>query len=351
MILNMKNFKDLQATLTQQIERKLSIPSQKVVDAVSEINGFFNKCLYASIVSSIQEHFPPRPSIILVEEGIDTSTPQIKIIHQSAFDSWRQIEDNSIQSIIVSPPYWNLRVYDIPDVIIGGNPSCSHTFVSKGKFGSFCTHCNAWQGQYGLEPNFRLYIEHTLLWCQEAWRVLKSDGIFFLNLGDSYLHKCKLLLPSRIAIALMDQGWILRNDNIWFKPNATPEPHKDRLSNKFEYVLMLSKKKKYYFDLDAIREPYKIESLERSHQNGKNPGDLWAINTQPSKLNHCAMFPWKLAERMILCSTRLNDYILDPFCGSGTTLAVAQRLGRKACGIDLGYEDVQEERLSGIQKN
>lgn len=332
----------------------------------------------------------------------------MKVYHQSSFDRW-PFEDNSIQAIITSPPYYSLRKYDIPDIEIGD-----------------------WKGQYGLEPTYKLYIEHTLLWAKEAWRVLRDDGIFFLNIGDSWNggnrgagmspeqwsdkqksntgtmswnvplreknvpSKCKLLIPHRVAIGLIEQGWILRNDIIWSKPNAMPESVRDRFSKKFEYIFMLSKTGKYYFDLDAVRLPesqatkQKIEceikrinnsnglpdyetlkagaaykrpilpSMYRATTYGDttdaktgnrvNPGDIWTINTQPSPEKHYAMWPESLVERMILCSTKSGDSVLDPFAGSACTLRVADKLNRTAYGIDLGYQEIQARRMSNIQK-
>ena len=332
------------------------------------------------------------------------------IFHQSVFDKW-PLEDKSVQAIITSPPFWGLRFFPIPDITLG-----------------------EWTGQYGAEPTMQAYIEHTLLWAKEAWRVLRDDGIFFLNLGDSYAgsngngtkqtkcrinatsggvenfslnkvmgkkddyqSKCKLLIPHRIAIALIDEGWILRNDLIWHKGNAMPESCGDRFSKKFEYIFMFVKQTKYYFDLDAVRERHKGKTdydynkakldvthgkgdirkgdfankkFKQVHQqglrsggnlsaaykyipgnlNGKNPGDVWQINTQPSSEAHFAMWPEKLVERMVLCSTKKGDIVLDPFVGSGTTLKVAEELGRKGLGIDLGHEDIQARRLNKIQK-
>ena len=386
----------------------------------------------------------------------------MKVFHQSSFDRW-PFDDKSIQAIMTSPPYYSLRKYDIPDIIIGGNPECEHEWSMKrndktGGIGeasnkqvscadngggftssSSCYFCNTWRGQYGLEPTYQLYIEHTLLWAKEAWRVLKDDGVFFLNIGDSWNggkgkssmawsiqnqerdtlqksytnlggmgetrpldmpqdvpSKCKLLIPHRVAIGLIEQGWILRNDIVWSKPNAMPESVRDRFSKKFEYIFMLSKTGKYYFDLDAVRLPesqstkQKIEceikrinnsnglpdyetlkagaaykrpilpSMYRATTYGDttdaktgnkvNPGDIWTINTQPSPEKHYAMWPESLVERMILCSTKSGDAILDPFAGSGCTLRVADKLNRVAYGIDLGYQDIQERRMTNIQK-
>jgi len=385
----------------------------------------------------------------------------MKICQHNIFEKW-PLEDKSVQVIITSPPFWSLRKYDIPNVIIGGNRDCEHEFkledkrewnpsatykdtpelqklkVSAGQ--DFCIYCQAWKGQHGLEPTFQLYIEHIHLWAKEAWRVLRDDGIFFLNLGDSYNSqppgnkkkvlrwqhghkeesgmfdavrrpidkslppKCKILIPHRVAIALIDGGWILRNDIIWYKPNAMPESVTDRFSKKFEYIFMFVKQQEYYFNLDNVRMPQKEISLERLkrgvsdknkwikgpngqsphglsqprpnikkltkheiatqrrgsyqdplhvkpyHPKGKNPGDLWEIPTQPSSFKHYAIWPEALVERMILCSTKPGDIILDPFVGSGTTVRVAERLNRIGVGFDLGYEDIQKERLKEIQK-
>ena len=353
----------------------------------------------------------------------------MKIYHQSVFDLW-PLEDKSIQAIITSPPYYSLRKYDIPDIVIGGDTDHQHEWTEQSNNFAGATHrrlrkesgggkinckngyctCGAWKGQFGLESTYQEYIEHIRLWAKEAWRVLKDDGVMFINLGDSYngpgkgpirvsgfgsegiptnlktdesgiQAKCKLLIPHRMAIALIDDGWILRNDIVWFKPNAMPESCKDRFSKKLEYIFMFTKKPKYYFDLDSIRDAHQPQSIARTLQNngnpvnnspkmhkggekvkqtlnpkqflhskGKNPGDLWVFNTQPSPEKHYAMWPEKLVERMILCSSRREDIVLDPFAGSGTTLRVADILNRSSLGIDLGYTEIQELRLSGIQK-
>jgi len=130
----------------------------------------------------------------------------MKILTQSVFDKW-EIEDKSVQAIITSPPYFSLRKYSIPDVVIGGDRDCKHEWgeyqiIEKQHHGkvlatlkdnakissssSSCLHCHAWQGQHGLEPSFKLYLEHCKLWMQEAIRVLKDDGVIFINLADSY---------------------------------------------------------------------------------------------------------------------------------------------------------------------
>lgn len=354
------------------------------------------------------------------------------IYQQSVFDPW-PIESESVQAVITSPPYFALRKYSIPDVIVGGDKDCKHEWEiiikkasgrTNGNVGNnidtrihyesqtgTCIHCNAWKGQYGLEPTPQMYVEHTRLWAKEAWRVLRNDGIMFLNLADSYAgggkgnyghgidsgvkakqhpkgkdfnygeipSKCQLLIPHRVAIALMDDGWTLRNTIIWYKSNGMPESVTDRFSKKYEYVFMFTKSGKYYFDLDAVREPHKDESIKRDRAGykespmqgryqvewekrkgtndqqflnplGKNSGDVWQIPTQPSSEKHFAMWPERLVERMIKCSTKAGDTVLDPFAGSGTTLKVAEQLYRKGIGIDLGYHEMSKRRISVIQK-
>ena len=400
----------------------------------------------------------------------------MKVYQQSVFERW-PLEDCSVQAIITSPPYYSLRKYDIPDVIIGGDKDCKHELRSyewnqhSGRHmeinskdavlshhpnipdmklkASFCLHCNAWQGQYGLEPDFKSYVSHSLLWAKEAWRVLRDDGVFFLNIADSYnstpigkqvdqkrmsAHgefsydhkktlqkdypsKCLLCIPERMMLGLIDAGWVLRNKIIWYKKNAMPESVTDRFSKKYEFVYMFVKQPKYYFNLDAVLEPYTEpmnrwggEKLKRKKEicdkcdgkghwydynhsgemdyyhecnqchssgfifvesqwdketnqatyrdrnmrpnaNGKNPGDVWEIMTQPSPEKHFAMWPEKLVERMILCSTKAGDVVLDPFAGSCTTGKVAISLQREFVGIDLGYEEIGKRRTSNVQIN
>lgn len=380
------------------------------------------------------------------------------IHHQSIFERW-PLANESVQAIITSPPYWGLRKYDIPDIVIGGDSACVHQWEdiitpAKGgrntpenpskignnravqddaslspRFGSKSNHCllcGAWRGQYGLEPSYKDYVAHTILWAKEAWRVLRDDGVFFLNLGDSYNGgktgrtdnsrlgglpeegtqrkpckdlppKCLMDIPARVSIALIDEmGWTKRNNIIWFKPNGMPESCKDRFTKKHESIFIFVKSPKYYFDLGAISTPsktyeydkicsafergrnkgydLKIDSMQmegrpkivknRTVYQGKsektstflasrpmcNPGDVWSIPTQPSPIAHYAMWPKKLVERMVKCSTRKGDVVLDPFAGSGTTLLVAEELGRQGVGIDLGYEKIQMQRLSKVQK-
>jgi site-specific DNA-methyltransferase (cytosine-N4-specific) len=347
------------------------------------------------------------------------------------------LKDKSVQSLITSPPYWGLRKYDVPDVGWGGDEKCEHDFsmkIRKGVSGGtksakvqikgknnfqivtdtqsgFCTKCHAWQGQLGLEPTPGQYITHLMQVMAECWRVLRDDGVCFVNLGDTYggswgnfgaregkqrtrksgFYKrrgqpdqtykppsiqCKpkslCLIPERFVIACQEQGWIIRNSIIWYKRNAMPSSVKDRFNVAQEKIFMMSKRGKYYFNLDAVRERHKgvtDEMYEKAKQNpyhgkgdlsaaykyvpgnlsGKNPGDVWDITTQGFSGAHFATFPERLAERMILCSTRPGDIVCDPFGGSGTVGRVAIRLRRKPVLLDLGYHDQQAKRLNNVQ--
>lgn len=258
----------------------------------------------------------------------------------------------------------------------------------------------------------------------EVRRVLADDGTLWLNIGDSYYSgrgnpgpnsadekqsarrgwtrvvdkpgqpwarpKALLGIPWRVAFALSDDGWTLRNDVIWHKPNAMPESVTDRLSSRHEHLFMLAKSRTYWFDLDPIREPaiygpgapalnwardtkeadvpgqsmrqhrstrptrdaYRDKSSDAAvavgmpphnghrnpHEAGKNPGDVWSVNTQPFAEAHFAVMPQALAERAILAGCKPGGTVLDPFSGSGTTGLAAVKHGRKYVGIDLNAD-------------
>jgi DNA modification methylase len=161
-----------------------------------------------------------------------------KIYCESNLDTLKKMSDNSIDCVITSPPYWQLRDY-------------------------------GYDGQWGLEPTFNEYLENLWSMMDEIYRVLKETGTVWINLGDTYARatKCLLLIPHRFAIGCIDRGWILRNDIVWAKPNGMPESCKDRFTKKHEYFFFMVKSEKYYFDLDAIRDPIKEVSLERYKYN------------------------------------------------------------------------------------
>ncbi|QWA26897.1 site-specific DNA-methyltransferase (plasmid) [Streptomyces sp. JCM17656] len=296
------------------------------------------------------------------------------------------LPDQSADCIVTSPPYYGLRDYGT-------------------------------EGQYGLEETPAAYVEQMRQVFAEAWRVLADDGTLWVNLGDSYsgswgnqsrstergkrrpvttgmkqdVHdgrypstqsrtgarkpgepgpKNLFGIPWRVAFALQDDGWILRNEIIWHKTNAMPESVQDRLSGRHEHLFLFSKSERYSFDLDAIREPhtaperkagaraFRARDLNHSRTGtgsytgpdarGRNPGDVWSIPTRPYPQAHFAVFPIDIPLRAIKAGCRPGGVVLDPFSGSGTTGAAARQLGRKYVGIDLNptYHDLAKERFA-----
>lgn len=293
------------------------------------------------------------------------------IIQGDCLETLKTFPDNSINCVITSPPYWQLRDY-------------------------------GWTGQWGLEKTYQEYLDHLIELMKECKRVLKPTGTMFINLGDSYgtvsgamrdgkfgkkntnnqvieqtemIHKCLMLTPHRFAIRCIDElGLILRNDIIWAKRNGMPESVTDRFSKKHEFFFFFVKQQKYYFDLDGIKKPSvtfetdkRCSAMERARMfgyetkiqyNGKskktsqflqsrpmcNPGDVsdfWDIPTQPSSEKHYATFNTKLIDKPIIAGCPEGGIILDPFCGTGTTLARAVELGRKYIGIEGNPEYVK----------
>lgn len=301
----------------------------------------------------------------------------VTLHHGDALDVARTLADGSADCIVTSPPYFGLRDYGV-------------------------------DGQYGLEASPAEYVETMRALFSELRRVLCDDGTLWLNLGDSYAsdpgngrggsstliarkhdesgspiptanqrkpgvdvpRKSLLGIPWRVAFALQDDGWTLRNAIIWHKPNTMPESVTDRLSKRYEQVFLFTRSPRYWFDLDAIREPHSEASQKRSephraapgksarqglgfpagvnpqtgrldqllHPDGRNPGDVWEIPTQPFPGAHFAVMASRLAQRCVLAGCKPGGTVLDPFSGSGTTGMVAQQLGRKYVGIDLNHE-------------
>lgn len=272
---------------------------------------------------------------------------QVTLYHNDALMVARDLPDASVNCIVTSPPYYGLRDY-----------------------GS--------EGQYGLEASPAEYVERLRVLFSELRRVLADDGTLWLNLGDSYSGSCRtgaikpgappaknlMGIPWRVAFTLQDDGWILRNAVVWHKPNAMPESVADRLSGRYEPVFMFSKSRRYWFDLDPIREgqgwnggrtweerkaagePMRA-GLAGQQANGRggfttdkgrNPGDVWSIPTQPFPGAHFACFPVALPQRCILAGCKPGGTVLDPFNGSGTTGLAAQRTGRKYIGIDISRD-------------
>jgi DNA modification methylase len=295
------------------------------------------------------------------------------------------LPDASADCIVTSPPYWAKRDYGM-------------------------------RGQYGLEASPAAYVATLRAVFGAAWRVLADEGTCWLNLGDSYsagsgtptgLHsyvgtslagrqasglgtKNLLGLPWRVALALQDDGWIIRNAIVWHKPNAMPESVRDRMNCRYELVFLLAKTRHYWFDLDPIRIPhasrpavrdpaqrghairrspgrspgdgnpngtgprgtrppkygphapqviaarrYGTSRTNRRHPNGRNPGDVWSLPTRPYRGPHFAAYPIDIPARCIQAGCKPGGMVLDPFCGTGTTGIAARQFGRRFTGIDL----------------
>jgi len=255
-------------------------------------------------------------------------------------------------------------------------------------------------GQIGLEATPDAYVATLVAVFRLVRRVLRDDGTLWLNLGDSYAaqgggkvaglyvdkrtdgatweasrsppsgYKPKdlLMIPARVALALQADGWWLRSDIIWSKPNPMPESVGDRPTSAHEHVFLLAKQPRYYFDADAVREQAEARQQQRltpptSHPKAKlfggtnfvdggvstdrNIRNVWTSATAPYAEAHFATFPPELAERCIKAGSRAGDTILDPFAGAGTTLLVADRLQRDAIGIELNptYASMATNRL------
>lgn len=253
------------------------------------------------------------------------------IMEGDAINALRLLPSNSIQCVVTSPPYWGLRDYGI-------------------------------DGQIGLEATLPQFINHLVTIFNEVKRILQNDGILWVNIGDGYTSgnrgyratdkknparamtvrpdtpeglKPKDLqgIPWRLAFALQDDGWYLRSDIVWNKPNAMPESVKDRPTRAHEYLFMLTKSEKYYYNYESAKEP---------GLNGKlrNRRSVWNVNTQAFADAHFATFPPKLIEPCILASTKPDDYVLDPFFGSGTVGVVCTEHKRRYVGIELHPEYV-----------
>lgn len=253
---------------------------------------------------------------------------QVTLLHGDSLEKARTLKSESVDCIVTSPPYYGLRDY--------GN-----------------------EGQYGIEPTIEDYVETMRSLFSELRRALSDDGTLWLNIGDSYGKGKQLMgVPWRVALALQDDGWILRNAIVWHKPNAMPESVRDRLRGTYEQVFLFAKNRTYSFGLDDIREPHNPVSVARAGRSrktayapdgqtpgkrketppnplGANPGDMWSIPTKPFKEAHSAVMPPELARRCILAGCRPGGTVLDPFSGSGTTGMVAREEGRGYVGIEL----------------
>ena len=287
------------------------------------------------------------------------------ILYGDCRDTLKQFDEQA-RTCITSPPYYGLRNY--------GNE----------------------ENQIGQENTPEEFIDQLVSVFKEVRNVLTDDGTLWINLGDSYYNyrpgkgqsypkqsvsktnqdlptqcnkrgnKLKGLkekdligIPWMFAFAMRSDGWYLRQDIIWHKPNPMPESVKDRCTKSHEYIFLLSKNKKYYYDNEAIKEPVKQDWGTRNRTNGKyhnsgsglsphsgltksydrkNKRDVWSITNKPYKGSHFAVFPPDLITPCILAGSEKGDIVLDPFMGSGTTAMVAKQLGRDYIGCELHEE-------------
>lgn len=281
-----------------------------------------------------------------------------KIICGNAADVLQKIPSGSIQCCITSPPYYGLRDYGESE-------------------------------QIGLENSLDDYFFKLIFVFNEIKRILKNEGVLWVNIADTRKRKKLLHVPEKFMLHMEKSGWILRDDIIWHKTNAMPESTKDRLTNCYEHIYMFTKKTKYYFNLAAAMEPavgfnrepvngsvgafgpnqsrrrgnrktfrgntytnktaYDNDSYMSADSVGNTENksglrrmrNVWSIattNKSTTKIKHYAKFPDELAKRCILLSSQENDIVLDPFVGSGTTCRIANQYGRKYIGIDINNE-------------
>lgn len=307
-----------------------------------------------------------------------------QIFNQDCIQGMRSLPDGCVNTCVTSPPYWGLRDY-------------GH------------------EGQIGLEETPEAFVSQMVEVFREVKRLLRDDGTLWLNLGDSYAStkegntnglsgkvkqkagvnddarkrtipiglkpKDLVGIPWRVAFALQADGWYLRQDIIWHKPNPMPESVTDRCTKSHEYIFLLSKSPRYYFDNDAIKEEASNVSVARlkrgvsdhhkningapgqtPHSMGKprnhdsnrdvpttrNPRSVWTVTTKPFKDAHFATYPEDLIVPCILAGCPEGGLVLDPFMGAGTTALVSKKLGRNYVGFELNedYKKIAEKRLT-----
>lgn len=298
-----------------------------------------------------------------------------RILFGDCIEQMRTLPDGVAQMCVTSPPYYGLRDYGVP-------------------------------GQIGLEESPEEFIARLVDVFREVKRLLSDDGVLWVNIGDSYynyrpgkgqsmpkqtvsstnqdlptsnarrgnkLHGLKekdlIGIPWMLAFALRSDGWYLRQDIIWHKPNPMPESVRDRCTKAHEYVFLLSKSPQYYYDNESIKYDAtstddfnrdrdgtrlnntpgrsKMGGLKGNDYTKANKRSVWSVVTRPYKGAHFAVFPPALIEPCILAGSRVGDVVLDPFMGSGTTAAVAIQHGRQYLGCELNpdYEPLQNQRI------
>ena len=349
----------------------------------------------------------------------------VRILVGDVRERLRELPDASAQCVVTSPPYYGLRDYGTASWD-GGRPDCPHRVggqvqdnkapgaivagVRPGVDASRCLDCGARRVdlQIGLERSPDEYVETMVAVFREVRRVLALRGTLWLNLGDSYANDAKwggstggrhpaglhgatgigrtrkstglkpkdlIGIPWRVAFALQDDGWWLRSDIVWSKPTVMPESVDDRPTKAHDYVFLLTRAPRYFYDAGAIREadagtdharrvltgqaslepsgglasPHMgIRTATGRNGEGRNARSVWTINPEPFAGAHFATMPTRLAERCIRAGSQEGDAVLDPFGGAGTTGLVAQRLGRDCTLIELNpeYAAMAERRIA-----
>lgn len=282
--------------------------------------------------------------IILKEELIKTNNNWLesKIIHGDTMKIIDTLPDNFYSCCITSPPYWGKRDY-------------------------------GYEGQLGAESTIIEYINNLVDIFRTLKNKLREDGTFWLNIGDSYTSgnrtwraqdkknpargmtfrpptpeglkpKDLIGLPWRVALALQADGWYLRSDIVWYKPNCQPESVKDRPTQSHEYLFLFSKSENYYYDYESIKEP-------AMGNKTRNKRTVWQVNTEPFPEAHFATFPEELIKPIVLAGSRKKDYILDPFFGAGTVGVVSKKLNRHFHGIELKQEyiEIAKNRIRDVK--
>jgi len=307
----------------------------------------------------------------------DWFTCDLSVLVGDARERLKELPDGSVHCCVTSPPYFGLRDYGV-------------------------------EGQMGLEATPAEFVTGMVSLFREVRRVLRDDGTLWLNLGDSYANDGKwggstggkhvsslhgsgpdrrmatglkpkdlIGIPWRVAFALQEDGWYLRQDIIWSKPNPMPESVRDRCTKAHEYLFLLSKGPKYYFDADAIAEAATNEAPgnKRATKGGRaydegaaehrtaanlhnigaretrNKRSVWTVATQPYSGAHFATYPPRLIEPCILAGCPVGGTVLDPFGGAGTTAGVALKHNRRAILIEISRDyagDLMRGRISKI---
>lgn len=311
-----------------------------------------------------------------------------KIIQGDSFEILKTLPPESVDCVITSPPYWALRDYGVEGQL-GLEPTFQE-FIKK-----LCDIFDEVKRVLKKEGTCWINLGDTYASLGKTGGDIDTDEGMDINRGrgriekGSYREKCLVMIPERFALEMIERQWILRNKIIWHKKNGMPSSVVDRLNNKYEVVYFFTKNPKYYFDLDSIRIPFETdekrpdgntrarekgyntkigtktreqeeqsrtfgirrnpESIYERNPKGKNPSDVWTLNSEPSKERHVAMFPQKLIEPMILAGCPAGGVVLDIFMGAGTTGLVAKKLGRNYLGIELNpeYIKIAEARIAG----